>query len=203
MKIFTLSILLILFACKNNKDENQNEFNKQKENSKIELRLKNELIKNQNFALKKLNLKPISKLNSKTLRIWRFPGGGAIFEEIYELNIDEKELKLYSYLTKDVNAIESKELSKLEYQKVIENKELVEKLIKFSDEKSLLKFKNSEEYCENYFGCGDSFLVEYKNLSEQNTFSLNNGIKKCSNKNTEKPKELLYIIEKTISEYSN
>ena len=94
MKIFTLSILLILFACKNNKDENQNEFNKQKENSKIELRLKNELIKNQNFALKKLKLKPISKLNSKTLRIWRFPGGGAIFEEIYELNIDEKELKL-------------------------------------------------------------------------------------------------------------
>ena len=154
MKIFTLSILLILFACKNNKDENQNEFNKQKENSKIELRLKNELIKNQNFALKKLKLKPISKLNSKTLRIWRFPGGGAIFEEIYELNIDEKELKkIKANAARRITKIESS-LAKYDEEMAVIDEDMLAngrdrgKLYDLQKDKDALQAKIDKLYAE-------------------------------------------------------
>ena len=203
MKVFIPLIFFLFFSCKNNNAENQIEINTQKEISKNELFLRDLLIKNQKTILKKLNLNDISKLNSKTLRIWRFPGGGAIFQEIYDLNIDKKELKLYSYLIENVNSLESKESSKLEYQKVIENKELTENLIKFLNKKSILEFKNIEDYCEDNFGCGDSFLVKYKDNFGQNTFSINEGIKKCLNKNTESPKQFLSLIEKTVSEYGN
>ncbi|WP_298121194.1 hypothetical protein [Flavobacterium sp.] len=203
MKVFILLIFFLLLSCNNYKSENQIEINTEKEISKNELLFKNWLIKKQKTILKKLNLNDISKLNSKTLRIWRFPGGGAVFQEIYELNIDKEELKLYSSLIENVNSIETKELSKLEYQKVIKNKELTENLIKFSKEKSILKFKNIEEYCKNHLGCGDSFLIEYKDNLERNTFSIDEGIKKCQNKNTESPKQLLELIEKMVFEYGN
>ena len=193
----------MLLACNNSKTESQIELNKQNENSETELLLKSQLVKSQNFALNKLKLNSISKLKSTTLRIWRFPGGGACFEELYELNIDKKELKLYSYLIENIRPTESENISDLEYQKVINNNELTEKLIRFSNEKSLLNFKNSNEYCKSNILCGDSFLVEFKNNFGQNTFSLNSGIKKCSNKNTESLKELFDLIEKTSSEYSN
>lgn len=200
-KVFILLIFFQFLSCNNNKVENK--INAEKEISKNELLLKNLLIKKQKSILKKLNLNDISKLNSKTLRIWRFPGGGAVFQEIYDLNIDKKELKLYSSLIENVNSIESKKLLKLEYQKVIENKELTENLIKFLKEKSILKFKNIEDYCENHLGCGDSFLIEYKDNFGQNTFSIDEGIKKCQNENSESPKQLLELIENIVLEYGN
>ena len=89
MKKFILLISFILLACNNSKTENQIELNNQNENPETELLLKSQLVKSQNFALNKLKLNSISKLKSTTLRIWRFPGGGACFEELYELNIDK------------------------------------------------------------------------------------------------------------------
>ncbi|WP_348822177.1 hypothetical protein [Flavobacterium aestuarii] len=190
----TILILFLLFSC-----------NQKKDNTKLDLCPKtDELIKkthdkDRNYALNKLKLGHPKDLKNKTLRIWCFYGGGAIFSELYELNIEKSELKLYSYLIEDVDKKESKELSKFEYVVKIDDKKIIADFINTTNKKSFLNIRSRNEYCESRRICGNSFEIEYINQETIKTFKVDDDIKNCNNENAQELKYFYSQLEKLIS----
>lgn len=197
----TLMILILFFSCNQRKDEDKLNFKKNttKEDSLIQKIFENE----KHYALSKLKLKPLKELKNKTLRIWRFPGGGAIFAELYELNIDKSELKFYSYLIREINKNETENLSELEFERNIKDEKIINDLIKITNQNSFLNIAKYNEYCKKTIACGDSYYVEFTNLETNKFFKINNDIKKCNNENLQKLKNFYSIIETLTKKHSH
>ena len=196
----TILTLFLLFSCNQKTDVAKLESNK--ESIEVEILLKKIHDKDRNYALNKLKLKPIKDLKNKTLRIWCFYGGGAIFSELYELNIDKSELKLYSYLIRDIKESDFEELSNCEYVIKIDDKKIITEFINSTNKNSFLDIKSRNEYCEILRGCGDGFEIEYINQETIKTFEVDDAIKKCNNENAQELKYFYSILEKLIAKYS-
>jgi hypothetical protein len=112
-KLILILILVTISGCKNTSENKQSEFI---EDSDFEKSMSEQF----DYGLKKMNLKPISEVKSKTIRIWKFPGGGAAFEQMIEFNKSTSELIFYSYLLKEYE--NKSELSGLNFTKIISDK---------------------------------------------------------------------------------
>lgn len=192
----TILTLFLLFSCNQKKDDVKLDLYPK---TTEEILIKKIHDKDRNYALNKLKLRQTKNLKNKTLRIWCSYGGGAIFSELYELNIEKAELKLYSYLIGDINKSDFKELSKYEYAVKIEDKKIITDFINTTNKKSFLNIKSRNEYCESRRQCGNGFEIEYINQETIKTFEVDDGIKNCNNENAQELKYFYSILEKLIS----
>jgi hypothetical protein len=194
---FSVLLLMsfLIFSC----NRKQKELTPIKNPSEQELLIKKLLERDKNYGLSETGLKPLKQLKNRTLRIWCHYGGGANFSQIYELNIEKSELKFYSYLRSNADKNQLESLPK--FQKITKNiidREVIEEFIVATNDNLFLDIKNSYEYCNVNRGCGDSFDIEYIDKNKIKTFSVNDHIKNCSNKEAKLLKNFYSIIEKLI-----
>lgn len=194
---FILLLLILIISCNQKKDKVKLDVNQTKAESKLLSILEG----HKKNALSKLNLQPINKLPNKTLRIWRFPSGGAVFSELYELNIDKHELILYSYLIEKIDERKVENLSEIEFVAEIKDKKIIDELTHLTQQNSFFEIDNS--YCKEKPSCNDSYLIEFKNNDTYKTFELESNIKKCNSEKAKTIKNLYTIIEKLIRIYNH
>ena len=203
-RLIALLLISVLFGC-----------NSISENKKIEITVKSELTEKEKgeneewnfktylekaieYPLKKLNRKPISELKSETLRIWRFPGGGAVFEQMLEFKKANSELTFHSYLIEDFENEKENQLSELNFSKRINEKGIISELKSIISDSDFIETEDSEKYCEPFWGCADVYLVEFTNGNETNKFIINHNVEKCDNKKAENSKKIFEIINDII-----
>jgi len=148
------------------------------------------------FPIKKLNLKSIEKSKYENLRIWKFPGGGAIFEQMLEYKKESSELTLHSYLIEKYKDKEN--FSHLNYSKKIENKFFTNELVSIIKNPEFILSKNVEEYCGMFLGCADFYLVEFTNGKKTIKFTINENIANCDNPKAENLKRIYNLMNKII-----
>lgn len=162
-----LLLILTLISCKNQSNSELN---------KGELKTEDTQIENKEF--KKVN-KPKTIPNDlrkfgvfdffnsdEIMRIWRFPEGGAVFEELIEIKRNGKEWSSirYTYLLDEY-------IEKPEYQKFRkkQNLKLSRKQISKFVNKKLLK-ENIKPTIEDQICICDMYLVEYRLEKDENYF---------------------------------
>jgi hypothetical protein len=195
---FSVLLLMsfLIFSC--NQKQEQKELTIIKNPSEEELLIKKILEEEKKRALSKTGLRPLKELKNRTLRIWCFYGGGANFGQIYELNIEKSELKSYSYLLDNTDTNEMESFPKFEKTKNILDRGLIEEFIGRINNSRFLDIKNDYDYCSINQGCRNSFNIEYIDKNKIKTFSVNDHIKNCSNKEAKLLKNFYSIIEKLI-----
>lgn len=205
MKFMYFFLSMILLSSCNHKKEDKKL--KQKENITKNIALYDILVSSKNFAESRLNLKALTTIKDNVLRIWRFPGGGGGFVELYEINIDKQELIQYSCLSHDLSKQEiereTQNLSEIEFVKKIQNKKLLLKFSELTTLNSFLKIENSSHYCEMKPGCRDVYLLEYKKNEIIKTFEIDSNIKECDSKKLRTIKYLYSLIEKMAEKYGH
>jgi len=201
-KLIALLLISVLLGC-----------NSISENKKIEITEKSELSEKEKgeneewnfktyldnaieYPLKKLNRKPISELKSETLRIWKFPGGGAVFEQMLEFKKANSELTFHSYLIEEYE--KENKLSKLNFTKRINERGIISELKSIISDSEFIKTEDSEKYCEPFLGCADVYLVEFTNGNKTNKFIINHNIEKCDNKKAKNSKKIFKIMNEII-----
>jgi len=205
-KLITILIISLIFGCKNIPENKKTELIEKFElskkiiESKEELDFKKYLDKEIQYPLKKLNLKPITDLNSKILRIWRFPGGGAAFEQMLEFKNSDSELTFHSYLLEEFK--NEVELSELNFSKKINEQGIIKELKSIISDSNFIETEDSEKYCEPFWGCADLYYVEFTNGESVGKFIINHNIEKCNNKKAENSKEIYKIMNIIIKKYS-
>ena len=201
-RIIPLLLILVLFGCnsisENKKSEitEKSRLNEKNTGENEEWNFKEYLTKEIKYPLKKLNRKPISELKSETLRIWRFPGGGAAFEQMLEFKKSNSKLTFHSYLLEEYE--KEKELSKLNFSKVIKEKGFISVLESVISDSNFIKTEDSEKYCEPFWGCADVYFVEFTNGKKTNKFIINHNVEKCDNKKAENSKKIFKIMNEII-----
>jgi hypothetical protein len=205
MKFIYFLLSIILLSSCNNKSESKK--SESIDRTKKNITLYNLLVKSKQFPQSRLNIKPLNEIDENIVRIWRFPGGGGIFIELYEANIHKQELTQYSILSHNLSKQEKEReiqnLSELEFVNKIKNKKLLLEISELTYDNSLLEIMNSNNYCEGKPGCRDVYLVEYKKGKFTNTFEIDSSIKECNKEKSKKIKYLYSIIEKIVEEYGN
>ena len=191
-KLIPFIILILIFGCKNS-SENKTEIVK-------ELDFNKHLTDQINYPLKKLNLKPITELKSKTLRIWKFPGGGAAFEQMIEFNKAKSELIFHSYLLEEYENYA--ELSKLNFSKIVNDAKLKNELNSVISNSDFINTKNSDEYCKPFIGCAELFLIEFTDGKIITKFTISHDIEKCVNPKAENAKRIFKIVNQILNKYS-
>lgn len=162
-----LLLILTLISCKNHSNSELNKGELKTEITQIE---KKEL-----KAMNKLKTIPndLQKFglfdfydSDEIMRIWRFPEGGAVFEELIEIKRNGKEWRSirYTYLLDEY-------IEKPEYQKFRkkQNLKLSRKLISKFVNKELLK-ENIKPTIEDQICICDMYLVEYRLEKNENYF---------------------------------
>lgn len=193
----TLNILLLiltLVACKNQSNS---------ELKKVEL--KAEIAQTEKEELKEVNkLKTIPNDlrkfgvfdffdSDEIMRIWRFPEGGAVFEELIEIKRNGKEWSSirYTYLLDEY--IEKPEYQKFRKKQTLKLKK--EQILKFINKKLLQE--NIKPTKEDQICLCDIYLGEYRLNNEQNYFEFFLGEK--GNNNISKI-NLMKFLNERISE---
>tara|TARA_R110002126_G_scaffold291172_1_gene450673 strand:- start:1585 stop:2175 length:591 start_codon:yes stop_codon:yes gene_type:complete len=182
----TLNILLLILTLVSCKNQSNSELNK--------VELKTEIAQIEKEKLKEVNkLKTIPNDLQKfgafdffdsdeIMRIWRFPEGGAVFEELIEIKRNGKEWSSirYTYLLDEY--IEKPEYQKFRKKQTLKLKE--EQIIEFINKKLLQK--NIKPTKEDQICVCDIYLAEYRFDNKHNYFEFfldekgNNNISKVN-----------------------
>ncbi|UII20563.1 hypothetical protein [Fulvivirga ligni] len=198
--MITIIFSLVILGCSDSpNDDKPNTEVRSEPNKSDEIsdwNFKEYLSKQISYPLETLKLKRISQLNSETLRVWRFPGGGAAFEQLLEYNKQDSELNFHSYVLEDFKDIG--ELKDLNYTKVIKDNLLIDNLKSIVSKFDLLKTQDSEQYCEGVLGCADVYLVEYTNGEQTNKFIINHNIEECDVLKAEGLKKIFVIMQRVM-----
>ena len=201
-RLIALLLILLIFGCnsisekKKSEITEKSELNEKEKGDNDEWNFKEYLDKEIEYPLKKLNRKSISELKSETLRIWRFPGGGAVFEQMLEFNKTNSELTFHSYLIEEFE--KENQLSKLNFSKKINEKGIISELKSIISDSEFIEAQDSEKYCEPFWGCADVYLVEFTNGNKTTKFIINHNIEKCDNKKAENSKKIFKIMNEII-----
>ena len=189
-----LLLILTLVSCKN---QSKSELNNGKLKTEIAQIEKDEL-----NEVKKLKTIPndLQKFgvfdffdSDEIMRIWRFPEGGAVFEELIEIKRIGKEWNSirYTYLLDEFS--DKTEFQSLRKKQTLDLKK--EQILEFTN-KDLFQ-KNIKPAIENQIFISDLYLIEYRFDNQENYFQLNLGEK--GNENSSKI-NLIKFINKTITE---
>jgi len=201
-KLIALLLISGLFGCNSISEKKKIEITEKSELSEKEKgeneewNFKTYLDNAIEYPLKKLNRKPISELKSETLRIWKFPGGGAVFEQMLEFKKANSELTFHSYLIEEYE--KENKLSKLNFTKRINERGIISELKSIISDSEFIKTEDSEKYCEPFLGCADVYLVEFTNGNKTNKFIINHNIEKCDNKKAKNSKKIFKIMNEII-----
>jgi hypothetical protein len=203
-RLIALLLILMIFGCnsvsekKKSEITEKSELNERDNGENDEWNFKEYLEKEIEYPLKKLNRESISELKSETLRIWRFPGGGAVFEQMLEFKKTNSELTFHSYLIEEFEKEKENQLSELNFSKRINEKGIISELKSIISDSEFSATEDSEKYCEHFWGCADVYLVEFTNGKKTNKFIINHNIEKCDNEKAENSKKIFKIMNKII-----
>ncbi|MFI2741483.1 hypothetical protein ACG2LH_01975 [Zhouia sp. PK063] len=127
------------------------------------------------------------------LRVWRFPEGGAVFEELIEIKRNGKKWNSirYTYLLDEFS--EKTEFQSLRKKQILNLKK--EQILEFTN-KELLQ-KNVKPNKENQIFLSDMYLAEYRNGNQVNYFKFN--LEESGNNNRSKIK-LITFLNRIITE---
>ena len=165
-----LNILLLILTLVSCKNQSNSELNKSEFKDEIIRTEKEELKENKKLKTIPNDLRKFGDFDffnsDEIMRIWRFPEGGAVFEELIEIKRNGKEWNSirYTYLLDEY-------INKPEYQKFRKNKNLKlsrKQISKFVN-KELLK-ENIKSTIENQICICDMYLVEYRLEKDENYF---------------------------------
>ena len=183
---YTLNILLLISTFVSFKNQSNSEFNKVELKEEITQTTKEEL--NQVIKLKTIpnDLQRFGDFDffdsDEIMRIWRFPEGGAIFEELIEIkrNGDEWSSTRYTYLLDEY--IEKPQYQKFRKKETLKLKK--EQILKIINKKLLQE--NIKPTISNQLCLCDIYLGEYRLRNEQDYFKFfldekgNNNISKIN-----------------------
>ncbi len=183
---YTLNILLLISTFVSFKNQSNSEFNKVELKEGITQTTKEEL--NQVIKLKTIpnDLQRFGDFDffdsDEIMRIWRFPEGGAIFEELIEIkrNGDEWSSTRYTYLLDEY--IEKPQYQKFRKKETLKLKK--EQILKIINKKLLQE--NIKPTISNQLCLCDIYLGEYRLRNEQDYFKFfldekgNNNISKIN-----------------------
>tara|TARA_R110001606_G_C15157764_1_gene626623 strand:+ start:69 stop:644 length:576 start_codon:yes stop_codon:yes gene_type:complete len=178
-KIIPFLFILILIGCKNVSEKNKTEL------------FKNSGLKNESQIIREFS-KPISELNSKTLRIWKFLGGGAIFGQVLEFKESNSTLIFHSYLLE--NFADKNEFFHLNFSKNIKEKEFIEEIKSIINNSNFMTSEDSRNYCEPFFSCSDTHIIEYTNGENILKFIIEDDIEECEDKRAILSKRLFKLM---------
>jgi len=127
------------------------------------------------------------------LRIWRFPEGGAVFEELIEIKRNGKDWNSirYTYLLDEYSG-------KIEFQELRGKQTLnlmTKQILRFANKKLLLK--NLKPKKENQIFLSDMYLAEYRSDNQVNYFEF--FLEESGNENSAKI-NLITFLNEIISE---
>ena len=183
---YKLNILLLILTLISCKDKASSELKKPELKLEISQIEKKELNKTQKLKTIPNDLKKLGKFDffdsDEILRIWRFPEGGVVFEELIELKRKGKEWSSirYTYLLDEY-------IEKPEYQKFRKKQNLnlkKEQILEFSNKKLLQENLKPTE--ESQICICDFYLGEYRLNNKQKYFEFfldekgNNNISKVN-----------------------
>lgn len=191
-----LLLILILVSCKN---QSNSGFNKIDSESKSEI---TQFEKREFNEIKKLktipkDLRKFGEFNffdpDEIMRIWRFPEGGAVFEELIEIKRYGKEWDStrYTYLLDEFTG-------RPEFQNFRRKQNLnlsKEEILKFTN-RDLLQ-KNITPNKENQIFVSDMYLAEYRFNIQESFFEFHLG--ESGNSNSAKI-NLMTFLNKTLTE---
>jgi hypothetical protein len=193
-KLNILLLILILISCK---EKANSELKKPELKLEISHIKKKELKETQKLKTIPEDLKKLGEFDffdsDEILRIWRFPEGGVVFEELIEIKRNGKEWSSirYTYLLDEY--IEKPEFQKFRKKQTLNLKK--EQVLKFINKKLLqenLKPTEKDQIC-----ICDFYLGEYRLNNQQNYFEFfldekgNNNISKVN---------LIKILNEIITE---
>jgi hypothetical protein len=129
----------------------------------------------------------------ETLRIWRFPEGGAVFEELIEIKRNGKEWNSirYTYLLDEFS--DKTEFQSLRKKQTLDLKK--EQILEFTNRKLLQK--NIKPTKENQIFLSDMYLAEYRFDNQENYFEF--FLEESGNENSAK-NNLITFLNKIITE---
>jgi hypothetical protein len=189
-----LLLILTLISCKNQSNSELNKGELKTEITQIE---KKELKEVNKLKTIPNDLRKFGVFNfydsDEIMRIWRFPEGGAVFEELIEIKRNGKEWSSirYTYLLDEY--IEKPEYQKIRKKQTLKLKE--EQIIEFINKKLLQE--NIKPTKEDQICLCDIYLLEYRFDNKHNYFEFfldekgNNNISKVN---------LIEFLNETISE---
>jgi hypothetical protein len=127
------------------------------------------------------------------LRVWRFPEGGAVFEELIEIkrNGNEWNSIRYTYLLDEFS--DRTEFQSLRKKQVLNLKK--EEILEFTNK--ILLLKNIKLKDESRVNLSDMYLAEYRNENQENYFEFN--LSEQGNKNPSKI-NLIKFLNKIMNE---
>lgn len=142
--------------------------------------------------LKKFGISDFYEPN-EILRVWRFPEGGAVFEELIEIKRNGKNWSSirYTYLLNEFS--EKTEFQSLRKKQILNLKK--EQILEFTN-KELLQ-KNVKPNKENQIFLTDMYLAEYRNGNQANYFEF---ILEESGNNNHSKLNLISFLNRIITE---
>jgi len=182
LNIFLL--ILILVSCKN---QSKTEITQNKKKELIEIKklktIPNDLKKFGGFDYFD---------SDEIIRIWRFPEGGAVFEELIEIKRNGKKWNSirYTYLLEEFS--DKPEFQSLRNKQPLNLKK--EEIIEFLNKKLLLE--NIKSTQENQIFLSDMYLAEYRFNKQENYFEF--VLEESGNENSSKI-NLIKFLNKTIT----
>ncbi|MBJ2172745.1 hypothetical protein JBL43_00755 [Aureibaculum sp. A20] len=205
-KLIAILLIFLIFGCKNISNNNKAELTEKPELTEKSPEqtekwdFKHYLTKEIQYPLEKMNRKSISELDTGTLRVWRFPGGGAAFEQMLEFKESNSELTFHSYVDEKYET--EIELAELNFSETIVDKGIKEKLKAIISDPNFINTEDSEKYCEPSWSCSDVYFIQYTNGKEIGQFVVNHNIEGCDNNNVENSKNIFKIMNKVVKKYS-
>lgn len=160
------------------------------------------LVKSSKYGIKQLEINEIETEKNDKFRIWRFPEGGAIFEEMYEVNLMTQTLKMNRYLIDGLTKKEQEDYSNINFSREIEQDAISKELSKLVANSNFHLSKNYYEYCEYLPYLSDYYLIEIRKGNTINRFMLGEDIIDCEKKEVQELKKLYEIITKIINKNS-
>jgi len=194
---YTLNILLLILTLVSCKNQSNSELNNEKLKTEIAQLEKEELneVKKPKTIPNDLQKFEISDFfdSDEIMRIWRFPEGGAVFEELIEIKRNGKEWNSmrYTYLLDEFSdrsefqSLRKKQTLNLEKEEILAfiNKDLFQ--------------KNIKPTIKNQIFISGMYLVEYRFDNQENYFELN--LREKGNENSSKI-NLIKFINTIITE---
>lgn len=191
-------LLLLISSCENNSKQPNSHQDAEKEFDILE-----SVIESSKYGIEQLGINKIESEKRDKFRIWRFPEGGAVFQELYDLDIATRNLKLNSYLIQNLTEKERKENSDLIFSRAIQLNQTTIELANLIDSSNFQKSKRYDEYCNNLPYLSDYYLIEIRYQGEINRFGLGEDIKDCEDDQFKELKNLYEVVTKIINENSN
>lgn len=192
-----LLLIILVGSCKNERNQTNNYSKTEKEFDILEL-----VIESSKFGIKQLGIDEIEKEKTDKLRIWRFPEGGVVFEEMYEMDITTRTLEMNSYLIENLTMTDREENLDLNFSRKIESLQISDELASLIDNSNFHLSIGYDKYCDYIPYLSDYYLIEIRHYNKINRFGLGEEIKDCEKEEVEKMKKLYEVITKLVRENS-